>query len=58
MQRGAEMMTIEYKGHLIELYSESDDAGEYWCARLNGVPVCCYALSAKTALATVRLLID
>jgi hypothetical protein len=52
------MMALWYKGHLIELCRDADDCGEYWNAKLDGVPVCCYALSAKTALATVRLLID
>jgi hypothetical protein len=57
-REGVKMMTLKYRGRLIEVYRSEDDCGPYWNGRLDSVPVVIYAASAAIAMATVKLTVD
>jgi len=52
------MITLKYRGRMIEVYRSDDDCGPFWNAKLDSVPVVIYAASAAIAMATAKLIVD
>jgi hypothetical protein len=46
---------LSYRGRTLEIIQERDDFSVYYNARLDGVPIICYASSPEQAIAIVKM---